>query len=196
MSEINIKLRALPAVYVRRVTGLSSRQLNDWDQRGALPHARVGDAGWRRFSMLDIFSLQVACEIRDRFGTPVERTKWVQDHLLANGAKHLSAAVEMVPRLGANVWLMTDLESMCVIESEPEAGALAAAFHSGDERTGYLAINLKPLIERLLEPQEDLETVEVRLTGLVDPSEFERLLKEHGPNADVLSIDEEAAQVP
>ena len=56
---------------VHQAAGLSLQQQNYWDQRGVLPHARSGAAGWRRFSLREVFALAISTEIRRRFGVPL-----------------------------------------------------------------------------------------------------------------------------
>jgi hypothetical protein len=134
---------------VRRVTGLSSRQLNDWDQRGVLPHARTGGAGWRKFSPRQLFALLVAAEVRKQFGVPVERLKWMTDFMMAEGANHLQVATEMIALLGVNVWIATDLEDTFVMDSDLEMQDL---FGSGgfSRVKGLVFIRVNPLVDRFL----------------------------------------------
>jgi hypothetical protein len=139
---------------VRRVTGLSSRQLNDWDQRGVLPHARTGDAGWRKFSPRQMFALMVAAEARKQFGVPVERLKWMTDFMMAEGANHLRVAAEMIAVLGVNVWIATDLEDTFVMDSDLEMHDLFGM--GGFSRIkGLIFIRVNPLVERFLGDGED-----------------------------------------
>ena len=133
----------------RRVTGLSSRQLNDWDQRGALPHERDSEAGWRKFSARQLFALLVAAEIRKQFGIPVERLKWMTNFMLAEGANHLSAAIELIAILGVNVWIVTDLEETFIMDSDLEIQNL---FSMGafTPRKGLVFVRINPLVDRLV----------------------------------------------
>ena len=90
---------------VHAVTGLTPRQLNDWDERGALPHERKGKEGWHRFSGRDIFALMVCSEFRRTLGIPVERLKFVREFMTQDGANHLSAAINLMGFLGVGVWI-------------------------------------------------------------------------------------------
>ena len=78
------------------LAGLTYRQLNDWERRGALPHDRERDAGWRRFTAREVFALMVCAEIKAKFGTPLTRLKWVVDFMGQKGANHLRAALDMM----------------------------------------------------------------------------------------------------
>ncbi len=134
---------------VRRMTGLSSRQLNDWDQRGALPHGRKSEAGWRKFSPRQIFALIVAAEVRKQFGVPVERLKWMTDFMTTEGANHLLVAAELISALGVNVWIATDLENTFIMDSDLEMQDL---FRMGgfSRIHGLIFIRVNPLVDRFL----------------------------------------------
>jgi DNA-binding transcriptional MerR regulator len=135
---------------VRRATGLSSRQLNDWDQRGALPHEREGEAGWRRFTLREIFVLMVCAEMRKRFGIPVDRLKVMKDWMLQEEANHLEAAIEIIGALGVDVWILTDFETTFVMDSDLEIFSLtgAGALKGDTEHLALLKVN--PIVNRLL----------------------------------------------
>src|SRR5207244_479409 len=104
----------------KKLAGLSYRQLNDWDSRGAVPGGREGENGWRRFSPRDLFALMVGSEIRSRFGVPVESLRWVMQCMVQNdGRDHFRAAVELM-RLGLAVFLLTDFKATFVMDSDLE----------------------------------------------------------------------------
>ena len=63
---------------LREVAGLSYRQLNDWDKRGAFPHQRTAKGEWRRVNALQAMALRIVSELRRRFGIPLQK----QHHLL------------------------------------------------------------------------------------------------------------------
>ncbi len=69
--ESMLPSRDLTPKQAMEVTGLSYRQFNDWDERGALPHSRRGKRGWRAFSIQDVVALRLAREFRDDFSTPL-----------------------------------------------------------------------------------------------------------------------------
>ena len=62
----------LRASEVREVTGLTDRQLHEWDKRGALPHERRA-GGHRRMSAWDAMALSIASTIRDRYSIPLTK---------------------------------------------------------------------------------------------------------------------------
>ncbi len=62
----------LRASEVREVTGLTDRQLHEWDKRGALPHERRS-GGHRRVSPWDAMALSIASSIRERYSIPLTK---------------------------------------------------------------------------------------------------------------------------
>jgi DNA-binding transcriptional MerR regulator len=143
--------RTFPAGVVREAAGLSSRQLNDWAQRGALPEDdRHGD-GWRRFSPREVFFLAVAAELRRRFGVSVEKIATLRDKMLGEDVNDLERATELMARLGVSVWLITDLEDTFLVEHELEILDLVeSGFLRGDRDRGFIFLKLNPIVNRLL----------------------------------------------
>jgi DNA-binding transcriptional MerR regulator len=142
--------RPFTAGDVRKATGLSSRQLNDWDERGALPHNRDGEAGWRRFTLREVFVLLVCVEFRKQLGIPVERLRFVREFMLQDGANHLKAAIDLMAILGVNIWLLTDFEKTFVMDSELEfQDMFRHGFFSAPGKKGFALLNVSPLVTRL-----------------------------------------------
>jgi len=141
---------------VQAAAGLSSRQQNDWDARGALPHRRSGEEGWRRFSLRELFVLATCAEIRRKFGVRVERLKWVQDFMLKEGVNHLDMAAGVMSMRGEAVWLLTDLEKTFLFSPDPEFERLVAylAFDVRG-RVGFVLIKPAPLVDRVLGRLDD-----------------------------------------
>jgi DNA-binding transcriptional MerR regulator len=143
--------RVFTAGEVQDVSGLSSRQLNDWDSRGALPHDRETKSSWRRFSPREVFAITVCAEFRKRFGIPIERLKYVHQSMLQDGANHLEAAADLMARLGMGVWLMTDFESEFIMDSELEFQDLWSwGYFGGDSSKAHAAIKVNPLVNLIL----------------------------------------------
>ena len=133
------------------MAGLSARQQNDWDNRGMLPHKRQGEEGWRRYTAREIFVLMVCAEIRRRYGTPVERLRWVQQFMLAEGANHLEAAMELIVTLGVGVWLCTDLEETFAMDSELEFVDMWRSGYFGAEREkAFVFVPVNGIVNRML----------------------------------------------
>lgn len=135
---------------LRDAAGLSYRQLNDWDSKGALPGQRKGRAGWRRFSPREVFALLVCSELRKRFGAPVESLRFVRQFMLQGDADHLRAAAELMT-LGLSVWLLTDLRETFILDSDMEfASLLSHGLCRGDKPNGFVFLNVNPLVNRIL----------------------------------------------
>jgi len=136
---------------VQEVAGLTARQLNDWDSRGALPLDRERDEGWRRFTPREVFVLAVCAELRRQFGIPVERLKFVQDFMLQEGANHFEAAIRLIEVLGVGVWLLTDFETTFVLDSELEFTDLwHYRFFDASREKGFVLLPINPLVNKLL----------------------------------------------
>jgi hypothetical protein len=141
---------------VEQAARLPLWQQNRWDALGVLPHARSGEAGWRRFSLREIFALAICVEIRRRFKVPLERLKGVQYHMLCGGADHLRAAVDQMASLGVGVWLLTDLEDTFVMDCEAKFQDLwRLGFFPAHNESGFVLLNLSPLVNRVLSCLKD-----------------------------------------
>jgi DNA-binding transcriptional MerR regulator len=136
---------------VQELTGLSSRQQNDWDNRGALPHVREADEGWRRYTPRQVFVLMVCSELRKKTGVSVERLKFIQDFMLQEEADHLASAIQLMGLLGMGVWLLTDFEKTFIMDSELEFDSLwNMGFFGGDSEQTYVLLKVNPIVNRLL----------------------------------------------
>ena len=133
------------------LTELSYRQLNDWEQRGLITKDSERGAGWRRFSPRDLFSLMICAEIRDHFGVPVERLRFVRDFMAQEGADHLQAACHLMATLGTEIWLITDLKHTFIMDSELEIHDMVEhGFLHANTPNAYIWIKVSPLVNRLL----------------------------------------------
>ena len=135
---------------VRDVAGLSYRQMNDWDERGALLGEREADAGWRKFSFLELFILLVCNELRRKFGVPVDSLRWLQNFMRKDGANHFVAAAEIMNR-GMVVLLLTDLQTTFKMNSDVEIAEFLDLGGMRDETPqAFLLLKLNPLVNSLL----------------------------------------------
>ena len=110
---------AFTAKDAKKLAGLSYRQLNDWDARGAVPAERDKEGGWRKFTAKQLFALMICNEIRRLYGTPVERLRFVRFFMMQEGADHLAAAIRLMAE-GFHVFLLTDLKETFVMDSDLE----------------------------------------------------------------------------
>lgn len=136
---------------VQKTAGLSYRQINDWDSRGALPHTREEKEGWRRFSPRDIFVLAVLNEIKTRLGIPLERLQFVRESMLTDDINYLYWAVQLMATLGVGVWLVTDLQESCILQSELDLQLfMDSGYFGGEEPAEWVLVKVNPIVNRLL----------------------------------------------
>jgi len=143
---------------VKEASGLTYRQLNEWDRRGALPESRDADAEWRKFSPKAMFVLLVCSELRRRFNVGLESLKWLKDFMMQEGADHFSAAVDLMAH-GLNVLLLTNLKDTFEMACDLDISDL---FYLGyarhEEPEAFVLLKVNPLVNTLLgafeEPME------------------------------------------
>lgn len=142
---------AMTASDVQDMAGLSYRQLNDWEAKGAVDREEGRGAKWRRFEPRQVFALMVCAELRKRFGASVEQVGFVYRFMLQDGANHLKAAAELMAMLGVGVWLLTDFEETFIMDSELEFFDLwQLEFFGGEKEAGYVLLKLNPLVNKIL----------------------------------------------
>jgi len=142
--------KSLTAKDARELAGLSYRQLNDWDERGALPGERSKENGWRRFTPKQLFALMVAKEIRDSYGVPVEKLRFVTDFMMQEGHDHLAAAIRLMEH-GLNVFLLTDLEETFLMDSDLEfTDLMEYGWFRAQYSRPFIFIRVNELVNRLL----------------------------------------------
>lgn len=132
------------------LAGLSYRQLNDWEAKGAVPADRDAEGGWRKFTPKQIFALMVCNEIRRLYGTPLEKLRFVSGVMMKDGANHLAAAVRLMKH-GLHVFLLTDLEDTFVMDSDLEfADYMRHGYFRVEETRPYIFLRLNEVVNRLL----------------------------------------------
>lgn len=135
---------------IRKAGGISYRQLNGWDSKGALPRQRARSSGWRKFDPKQFFVILVCAEIRKQFGVPIEKLAWLQKFMLQDGANHFSAALEMMKR-GLAVLIFTDLSHQFEMDADY---AIGSSIDMGccryDEPQSYVLILVNPIINKML----------------------------------------------
>ncbi len=136
---------------IRELVGMSYRQINDWTQRGVIPDNRDSETGWRRFTAREVFMMKVCKEIRDRFGVPVEKLKFVSDSMLEPGVNHFASAIKTIAMLGCALWVITDFESTFFMDSELDIMELAdMGYFGGDAKAGLVMVKVSPLVNEFL----------------------------------------------
>ncbi len=138
------------AADVQKAAGLSYRQLNDWDAKGAVPGEREAEGKWRKFTPRAVFTLMVCAALRRQFGAPVEALKFVQSSMMQEKANHLRAATEMM-RLGVRVWLLTDCKTTFIMDNDIEFGEMFECGLLRKERApGFYLLAIDPIVGRLV----------------------------------------------
>nr|ADI23838.1 hypothetical protein [uncultured gamma proteobacterium HF4000_48E10] len=134
----------------KKLAGLSYRQLNDWDARGAVPAERDKEGGWRKFTAKQLFALMICNEIRRLYGTPVERLRFVRSFMMQEGADHLAAAIRLMAH-GLHVFLLTDLKETFVMDSDLEfRDYMELGYFRVEETRPYVFFRLNEIVNRLL----------------------------------------------
>lgn len=135
---------------VKKVSGITYRQLNDWDSKGALPSQREKSSGWRKFNAKQFFVILVCAEIRNQFGAPIEKLAWLQKFMLQDGANHFSVAMDMVGS-GQTVLILTNLSGQFHMDADFVIGdLLTRGYCRYDEPQSYALILVNPLINKML----------------------------------------------
>jgi hypothetical protein len=148
--EAKLEYSTFTASDVRAVGGISYRQLNDWDSKGALPTQPVRGSGWRKFDPRQFFVILVCAEIRKQFGVPIEKLAWLQRFMLQDGANHFVAAVEKM-RHGMAVLILTDLSQQFDMDSDFAIGdLLRLGYCRYDDDQSYVLLLVNPIINKML----------------------------------------------
>jgi len=135
---------------VREVGGISYRQLNGWDSKGALPGQRAHDSAWRKFDPRQFFVILVCAEIRKKFGVSIQKLAWLQKFMLQDGANHFLAAVEMM-KYGMAVLILSDLSQQFDMDSDFAIGDLfRLGYCRYDEPQSYVVLLVNPIINKML----------------------------------------------
>ncbi len=135
---------------VRDITGLTYRQLNDWEARGAIPSDPERGSKWRSFTAKDVFAILICAEIRNKYGTSVEQLNFINDFMRQAGPNHFQAAIELIERTGCSIWLQTDFESFVMGTELEFLDFFQQGLFTGASEEAYVMMNLTPLVNKLL----------------------------------------------
>ena len=141
--------RTFTAKDAKELAGLSYRQLNDWDARGAVPTERDKEGGWRKFTVKQLFALMICNEIRRLYGTPVERLQFVRSFMMREKANHLATAIRLMAH-GLHVFLLTDLKETFVMDSDLEfTDYMEHGYFRVEETRPFVFFRLNEIVNRL-----------------------------------------------
>jgi DNA-binding transcriptional MerR regulator len=135
---------------IKKAGGVSYRQLNGWDSKGALPRQRARNSGWRKFDPKQFFVILVCAEMRKQFGVPIEKLAWLQKFMLQDGADHFSAALEMM-KYGLAVLIFTDLSHEFEMDADYAiGGAIDMGSCRHEKSQSHVLILVNPIINKML----------------------------------------------
>jgi DNA-binding transcriptional MerR regulator len=135
---------------VWKVGGISYRQLNSWDSKGALPSQRQQSSGWRKFDAKQFFVILVCAEIRRQFGVPIEKLAWLQRFMLQDGTNHFAAAVKMMGH-GLAVLILTDFSQQFDMDSDfAIADLLDTGYCRYDKSKSCILVLINPIVNKIL----------------------------------------------
>ncbi len=140
------------ASVLKNATGLTSRQINDWDARGMLPNARTKESGWRKFSIQDIFTIAVCATMKERFNLPLDSMRSLYDVYQESGDNFsFQRAVKNVLSFQLPNILFTDLKTIFLMENPV---SLASFFEGGTlsikGMDSALVLNLGPILQAII----------------------------------------------
>ena len=135
---------------VKDASGLTYRQLNDWEERGVLPESKDRGSKWRKYNLHDLFIITVLAQLKSQFNTPTEKLKFIKDRMTKEGISRLNALMVHLTLADVSEWLLTDFEETYLIDSELKIKEMFSRgyFHS-EEHVAYVLLNVTPLIQML-----------------------------------------------
>jgi hypothetical protein len=164
---------------LRTIAGISYRQINSWDSKGALPSRRALCSGWRKFDPKEFFVILVCAEIRKQFGVPIEKLAWLQTFMLQKGADHFSAAVKMMTH-GLAVLILTDLSQQFDMDYDRGIGDLLdMGYCRYDKRQSYVLLLVNPIINKMLMALKKPARLEISDATYAEQSDAQAVAKAH-----------------
>jgi DNA-binding transcriptional MerR regulator len=142
----------LTASDLQKASGMSYRQLNSWDEKGAIPTSREHEDAWRKFAPDDFFTVLICKELRDKFGVSFEGIRKLQDRFVKDKSNNLQHTINLISPLGYTVCLFTDLEEDFFIDQDLEiANYIRAGLFRKKNAKDYIILRLNPLVNKIFE---------------------------------------------
>ena len=145
--------RTLAPLDVKKITGLSRRQLSEWDSKGLLlTQKRDSQNAWRRFSGANTIQLAVLSELRKMGLSPIDLRElaiWMRDREM----EMMKYIREKISR-GSIVFLSSNLKDRFFIhsnESEDIQEMIMLAYQKSGDNKIVLQINLNNIVNGILE---------------------------------------------
>jgi hypothetical protein len=138
---------------VRDATGLSHRQLQNWEQKGAASGDRAQAGGWRTYSPREMFVLLIGRAFRDGFGVPLERLNWMREFMLQKGADHFRYVYDRAARSRMTTFLLTDLKETFFVGTDLDVAEYfeLGYFREAEEPASVFILKLNPILNKILE---------------------------------------------
>ena len=144
----------LTAKEIKEISGLSYRQINDWDKKGILPAQERESSNawqWRRFTGSNTIQLSVLAKLR-KTGLPVidlkELHKWMKD-----GESSTSEYIKEQIAHGHTVFLSTNLKDRFFFNSDGEKDISEMMLLAYNEHGGMgivLQISINDIVNDIL----------------------------------------------
>lgn len=138
---------------LKRLSGITYRQLNDWEERGYIEPDRDSKEDWRRFSILELIGLVLLKEIR-KHGIPISRVKKILEY-----SRIRSILTERTPEFikGKDYWLWTDFyKFIWISENPPNRSVPSTTIKNKVSIEGFenseilIAIPIKRIIDKII----------------------------------------------
>jgi hypothetical protein len=138
---------------VRSATGMSHRQLQNWEQKGAAAGDRAREGGWRTYSAREMFVILINCAFREGFGVPLERLNWLRDFMLQKGADHFRYVYDRAARSRMTTFLVTDLKEIFFIGTDLDVAENfeLGYFRDAEESASLFILKLNPILQQILD---------------------------------------------
>jgi len=132
-----LKKNRVAAKGAKQISGVTYRQINEWDSKGVLPcRKREKKNNWRQFTGSDVIILSIISALRD-MGIPMFKLKKLHDWI--NQEKTLKFILKYIYQFNSHVYLVTDLEDYYILPDE-------------DVEIHVLALSNKPMLILRLNP--------------------------------------------
>ena len=142
----------LTASDLQKAAGMSYRQLNSWDEKGAIPSHREEEGVWRKFNPNDFFTILISKELRDRFGVSFESIRKLQDRFEKDNYNNFEHTIKCIGPLGYTACLFTDFEEQFIIDQDIEiANYIRAGLLRQKNAKDYIILRLNPLVNKIFE---------------------------------------------
>lgn len=151
----NLFSSVVVAKEVKEITGLSYKQIKEWDKKELLPYRERGKdeaRQWRRFSGVDVLKLCILKELRDAGIPPADLHQlvvWLKDY-----EKEMLKEITEEIIQGSEIFLSTNLKDKFFIvpDSQKINNALFLAYNDKDADAKIcMRININQIVNDILE---------------------------------------------